>query len=335
MAVVNYDRIVSALFYGLSSFLVTFVNKIVLSTYNFPSFLFLACMQFVTTVCLLSVLSFAGKVEISRFSMSVTQEILPVSLMFLGNVISGLGSTQALNLPMFTALRRFSIPMTMLGEYLVLSTVPSSTIAASVGFMVGGAVIAAMFDLTFNALGYFYILLNDVFTGLNGVYLKKASESSKCSKMTVLYYNSAFSCFFVFLYFTSHQMYYYQANDAEQSDLDRVLEFEGWSDPYFLMFFALSSCMGSVLNYSIFLCTFHNSALTTAVVGCLKNILTTYVSMILLSDYAFSWVNFIGLHVSIGGSLLYTYAVLNKNNNSTAKVVEVEEEHQPPPTSRV
>jgi solute carrier family 35 protein len=320
----NRDRIVSAFFYGISSLLVVFVNKILLSSYNFPSFLFLACMQFVATCMVLAILTALGYMDIPRLSFDIMREVLPVSLLFLGNVISGLGSTQALNLPMFTALRRFSILMTMIGEYLVLATVPSTTIAASVGFMVGGAMIAAMFDLTFNPLGYFYILLNDLFTALNGVYLKKASSSNKCSKMTVLYYNSAFSCFFVFIFFTMGQMYYYDHNtgNAEGSEMDRVLRFKGWSDPYFLILFILAAGMGSVLNYSIFLCTSLNSALTTAVVGCLKNVLTTYVSMFTLPDYTFSLVNFIGLNVSIGGSLLYTYAVLyaKKPNNKGAGV---------------
>ncbi|CAM9180315.1 unnamed protein product, partial [Ectocarpus fasciculatus] len=308
----SLERIFAALFYGISSLLVVFVNKIVLTTYEFPSFLFLACMQFVATCVVLGVLSTARYIELPRLSLEIVREVLPVSLMFLGNVISGLGSTQALNLPMFTALRRFSILMTMIGEYLVLSSVPSSPVAVSVAMMVGGAVIAAAFDLTFNAWGYFYILLNDVFTALNGVYLKKASLSSKCSKMAVLFYNSAFSSFFVFIFFMAGQMYYYDHNvgSAEGSELDRVLRFEGWQDPNFILLFVLAATMGSVLNYSIFLCTSVNSALTTAVVGCLKNVMTTYVSMILLTDYTFSWVNFIGLNFSIAGSLVYTYAVM-------------------------
>lgn len=312
------DRFLAALFYAISSLLVVFVNKIVLTTYEFPSFLFLACMQFLATCLVLAVLSIMRRIELPRLSFDVMREVLPVSLMFLGNVISGLGSTQALNLPMFTALRRFSIMMTMIGEYFVLSSVPSTAVSISVGMMVGGAVIAAMFDLTFNAWGYFYILLNDIFTALNGVYLKKASLSSKCTKMAVLFYNSAFSSFFVCLFFTVGQIYYYDHNvgNAEGSEMYRVWKYKGWSDPQFLLLFVLAATMGSVLNYSIFLCTSVNSALTTAVVGCLKNVLTTYASMLLLTDYSFSWVNFIGLNVSIAGSLVYTYVELYMGNDS-------------------
>ena len=43
-------------------------------------------------------------------------------------------------------------------------------------FFVQGALVAAMGDLSFNALGYIVIFFNDLFTALNGVILKRTSE---------------------------------------------------------------------------------------------------------------------------------------------------------------
>jgi solute carrier family 35 protein len=55
-----------------------------------------------------------------------------------------------------------------------------------------------------------------------------------------------------------------------QEEMEAVRNFIHWEEPQFLLSFCLAAGMGSILNYSIFLCTLYNSALTTTVVGCLK-----------------------------------------------------------------
>lgn len=374
------DKFLSALFYAISSLAVIFINKTIMTTYNFPYFDFLAASQFVVTTLILSILIFFKKIEnIPTISMKVVRDVLPISAMFLGNVICGLGSTRSLSLPMLTALRRFSILMTMLMEWFYLGNKPTISIAISVGLMVGGACVAAFYDFSFELIGYALVFLNNIFTALSGVWMKKAM-SSKFNKITVLYYNSLFSAIVMCLFFLIEDFYYNSQgglamfnsiNDnglqrvqrvvvtiaspssspilvgkldhrflAEglllastvlpsavtstvsstssavpivlQSTLFKVTELSLWFQWDFLLLFFVASLFGSVLNYSIFLCTSHNSALTTSVIGCLKNVLTTYVGMFVFSDYTFNLLNFIGLNISILGSLYYTYITLFK-----------------------
>jgi hypothetical protein len=94
-----------------------------------------------------------------------------------------------------------------------------------------------------------------------------------------------------------------------------VVQFQHWGNPTFLVCF-LSSCgMGLVLNYTAAQCTQYNSALTTTVVGCFKNVLVSYMAMAGLGgDYLFSWPSFLGLNISIVGSLLFSYEKYRANS---------------------
>merc|ERR1719401_58473 len=198
---------------------------------------------------------------------------------------------------MMVLLRRASILMTMLLEKWMLGTQPSRTVQLSVGLMLGGALVAALGDLSFNLAGYVVIFFNDLFTALNGVLLKRTSEEYKSSKMTVLYLNSLLSAVGVLVLVL-----------LVPGEVQRVHTFNLWSNTSFVAYFIFASLMGSVLNLAIFLCTSTNSALTTTVVGCLKNVLTSYLGMFIGGDYIFSWLNFLGINISIAGSLIYARA---------------------------
>ncbi|KAI1280579.1 UDP-N-acetylglucosamine/UDP-glucose/GDP-mannose transporter [Halotydeus destructor] len=288
-------KVLSALFYGFASFLIIVVNKIVLTNYRFPSFHFLGIGQMLTTIIVLQSAKTLNIISFPDLSQDVAKKIFPLPLLYLGNLVSGLGGTKKLSLPMFTVLRRASIMMTMVGEYYILSVVQSRAIVATVVAMIGGAIIAALNDLAFDLVGYTYVLSNDFFTAANGVYMKKKLDAMELGKFGLMFYNSLFMLLpLVVLTYAS-------------GDFERVMDFEYASDMGFLVSFASSCFMGFLLMYATVLCTSHNSALTTAVVGCLKNILVTYVGMYIGGDYVFSMSNFIGVNISMMGSLVYSY----------------------------
>ena len=80
----------------------------------------------------------------------------------------------------------------------------------------------------------------------------------------MMYYNSLFT-------FVPVLLLAYHAGDVSAA-----IHFKGWADPTFVAHFCLSCVSGFILNYCVLLCTQYNSALTTAVIGSLKNILVTY-----------------------------------------------------------
>lgn len=296
-------KIGSAAFYGISSFLITVVNKTVLTSWHFPSFLVLSIGQMIAGILILAFGKKIGIINFPDLTRDVPIKLFPLPLIYVGNMMFGLGGTQALPLPMFTAIRRFSILMTMMLEFKVLGIRPSRLIQFSVWCMVGGALLAASDDLSFNLHGYVFVMITNTLTAANGVFLKKKLESIDVGKYGIMFYNSLIMLLPAI------------ALAWIVGDIDAALNYPHWTNPWFFIQFFMSCIMGFVLSYSILLCTQFNSALTTTIIGCLKNICVTYLGMFIGGDYIFSMLNCIGINVSIMGSLFYTYITFGKNES--------------------
>ncbi|XP_063716712.1 nucleotide sugar transporter SLC35D1-like [Symsagittifera roscoffensis] len=299
-------RLLSAGFYAMTSILIIVCNKSVLTVYNFPSSQVLAVGQMVFSILLLGFLGLIGKIYVPWPSFATFQKIWPLPLLYCGNLFSGLGGTKELSLPMMTVLRRFSVFMILVAEIWILNASFSNLVYFSVGVMIVGAIIAAVNDLSFNLAGYCYILVNNLFTTVNGVVTKQKLDVKELGKYAIIFYNSLFMIIpAVCLAYSS-------------GEVDKASKFDQWTDVGFLLNFLCSCGMGFVLMYSIVLCTQYTSALTVSVIGCTKNVFIAYFGMVFGGDYVFSWPNFWGLTISVMGSLIYAYATFKPPSGRSA-----------------
>ncbi|XP_066460173.1 nucleotide sugar transporter SLC35D2 isoform X1 [Eleutherodactylus coqui] len=291
-------RLLSALFYAVSSFLIVLINKSVLTSYRFPSYAFLGVGQMGVTLLLLYIGKAKGIITFPDFDKDIPRKLFPLPLLYIGNHLTGLSSTQKLSLPMFTVLRKFAILFTLLLEMIILRKRYSLSVALSILAIVIGAFIAASFDLSFNLEGYTIVLLNDLFTAAYGVYTKEKINPKELGKYGVLFYNAAFMILPTLLF------------TIWTGEFEKVIHYNHWSNFYFALQFFLACIMGFMLLYAIVLCSYYNSALTTTVVGALKNVSIAYIGIFIGGDYVFSWLNFIGLNICMAGGAAYSFVSL-------------------------
>ncbi|XP_033092543.1 UDP-N-acetylglucosamine/UDP-glucose/GDP-mannose transporter isoform X2 [Trachypithecus francoisi] len=257
-------RLLSALFYGTCSFLLVLVNKALLTSYGFPSPIFLGIGQMAATIMVLYVSKLNKIIHFPDFDKKIPVKLFPLPLLYVGNHISGLSSTSKLRS-----------------------------------------------DLAFNLEGYIFVFLNDIFTAANGVYTKQKMDPKELGKYGVLFYNACFMILPTLIISVS------------TGDLRQATEFNQWKNVLFILQFLLSCFLGFLLMYSTVLCSYYNSALTTAVVGAIKNVSVAYIGMLVGGDYIFSLLNFVGLNICMAGGLRYSFLTLS----SQLKPKPVDEEN--------
>ena len=108
-----------SLSYALVSVAITFINKIVLSVYQFKFEQTLILMQLLVGSFVIFILSAAGLCRVPAFDFRIAVKALPLSIWFFLYVVTGLGSLRSLTVPTWSALRRLTALFILLFDAII------------------------------------------------------------------------------------------------------------------------------------------------------------------------------------------------------------------------
>ncbi|KAG6649615.1 UDP-N-acetylglucosamine transporter UGNT1 isoform X4 [Carya illinoinensis] len=242
-------------------------NKAALSSYSFPCANVITLFQMICSCCFLYAMR---RLKIISFTVG---ESLNVS----GNATT------------FVSLTTLRHTLPLAGAYLLYMDV------ISVGLIVLGAFIAGARDFSFDGYGYAVVFLSNITTAIYLATIARIGKSSGLNSFGLMWCNGVI-CGPVLLFWT-----------FTRGDLEITINFPYLLSPGFLAVLLCSCILAFFLNYSIFLNTTLNSALTQTICGNLKDLFTIGFGWMVFGGLPFDVFNVIGQLLSFLGSGLYAY----------------------------
>lgn len=287
--------ILAAFFYGFVSGSMSFVNKAVLTAYSFhfPNVIMLA--QLIVMAITLEAARRLGFSTMLKYTLERGKLFLFPSICFGLHTTLALRALDNLSIPMYNVLRRLLPLASLLFACLMLKKKPSVLVVASVILVVLGCVIAGFGDLEFSPSAYVFALLSVVCQSFYLTYIQKTGIEKGLSTLTVLHTN-CINCIPLLLLYT-----------VLNKELMTALRFDGYTVS-FQAALMVDVGMGCILNYSLFLCTTMNSALTTSLVGVVKGVLTTIIGFFTFGGVQATPLVLMGVLLNTLGGAAYSYA---------------------------
>lgn len=312
---VPYLSLFSAISYGIASMAMVFINKAVLMQYSHS--MTLLFLQQLATTLLIYFARVMGYVNAKELNLVTAKKLFPVSLFYNANVAFALASLKGVNIPMYIALKRLTPLAVLVAGFFSGKGKPPTQVSLSVLFTAFGVIIAALGDFSFDLFGYTMALTSVFFQTMYLVLVEKSGAEDGLSSVELMFYNGYLSLpFLLFLIIATGEF-----PNCVYLLFDKAISFS------FLMVLILSLVMGIVLNFTMFLCTIVNSALTTTIVGVLKGVGSTTLGFILLGGVQVHALNVTGLVINTAGGVWYSYAKYQQKKSKPKKVITDEEAH--------
>jgi len=303
--------IFSCLLYGSVSVAMTFINKYTLQL--FPLSNCVVALQMLASGIIIQGLLATGTLDFPRFSWAKARQLSWVTILYTANTVFSLISLKTLNIPMYNVLKRLTPMMILVLKAFWKGKWPPSSITASVVVLVSGCVIAGAGDLGFDLYGYMMALLSCAMQAVYFLIVETQGEDCKVGSSEMLYYNSVCSL----------PMLLGIVLVSGEASAFPVAYLEGIEKVGTVTLCTTVLCCalaGMLLNYSQFLCTTTNSALTTTIVGVGKGIVSVLLGFFLLGGVVFNWLNVSGITLNTVGMLWYTYIKWNARASVTLDV---------------
>jgi solute carrier family 35 protein len=266
----------AAALYAGTAVSLAFVNKAVLSVYNFKESNAMLLLQMLAAAGSVYALRARGVIDVAPLSLARARALAPIAALYCSNTAFALASLDGLSVPIYTTLKRLT-PACVLLAHAASGRPPTRDVAASVLITVLGCVLAGAGDLAFDPAAYAYACAS---CALQTCYLLSVEKArAGLSSWELLLYNSLLS---------APLLAALCILDGEAGRAARTLPalMSGPRAAGFATTFGAALFLGILLNFSIFLCTRVNSALTTTVVGIMKGVVTTLLGYVLLGGVA-------------------------------------------------
>lgn len=297
-----------ACIYGVCSASMAFVNKAVLTSYNFDYPFFLVTCQMAFSIVILELLRLTGRTSLVSFTLSRGLWFLLPSIFYAANSVLSLSALSGMNIPMYGLIKRCApVAILLLGIVILRKPPPSAWTSISVAMITLGCFVAGYGDLTFELRAYAFGLSSVVSQSIYLLLVQRFSE--KISAIETLHLNS---------YNTLPMLLICSVLLGEFRSA--VKDFAVF-DVGFVLTFMSVIVFGCLLNYLLFLCTTYNSALTTSVAGTLKSIFQTIIGMFTFGGISLNVFTLSGIILNLSGGVLYTF-VKFKSSEDVAKVIE-------------
>ncbi|CAL5397171.1 unnamed protein product [Camellia sinensis] len=209
---------------------------------------------------------------------------IPLAISYLLYMLASMESVRGISVPMYTALRRTTVAFTMVTEYLLVGQKHSPSVVCSVAIIILGALVAGARDMSFDSYSYAIVFISNICTAIYLASVARIGKSSGLNSFGLMWCNEEWND------------YSLASLRNDQSPKSVVM--------------LLSCIMAFLLNYSVFLNTTLNSALTQTICGNLKDLFTVGLGWLLFGGLPFDLLNVIGQSLGFLGSCLYAYSKL-------------------------
>ena len=188
-----------ALFYFTCSLSMNFLNKAVVSTYNFNYPFFIMSCQMTATIAFLELLRISRLSKFSAYSLKEGVEFLPCSLSFALHSTLSLMALHGMNIPMYGAIKRCTPLASLVLSVIVLKkSFPSHLLMSSVGLITVGVFIASLGDLQFDGHAYMLGCLSVLAQAGYLTLVQRTSELAHRSTVEMLHVNRQTQTTFIF-----------------------------------------------------------------------------------------------------------------------------------------
>ncbi|KAL7588386.1 hypothetical protein Lser_V15G38306 [Lactuca serriola] len=171
--------LVSGAAYCLSSCSMILLNKVVLSSYAFNAGISLMFYQNLISSIIVLVLGLSGLVSLEKLNWKLVKVWIPVNLIFVGMLVSGMYSLKYINIAMVTILKNMTNILTAVGELYIFHKRQNQKVWTAMFLMIISAITGGITDLSYDATGYTWQLVNCILTASYSLTLRRVMDTAK------------------------------------------------------------------------------------------------------------------------------------------------------------